>query len=209
MFPKIIIHPFTCFTKPKCFCLFTLDLFQIFLVCGVYLTQKMAMVNMPSEQFLEQRKQLWGVILAFETEAIISIVYDVLLFTIGEGYWGCGGFLYQHNILSVVTFIVVRSVRLFGAVWVMLYMYDAQSTEYAEPPSYTYEPEDSLDRYMAERSESIVPYVPETAYPDIREPLLSENTFENYLKYDEGARFGESTNNKLLIQATNDNLNTV
>ena len=170
-------------------------------MCGVYLTRKMALVNMPSEQFLDQKKQLWGVILAFETEAVISIVYDILLYSIGKMEHGCGGFLYQHNALSVITFVVIRSVRLFAAVWLMLYMFDAQSTDYSEPPPYTYDPEDSLDAYMAARSQSIVPYNPDGAFADTEEPLINENTFENYLADDGNVRFGERTN-RLLIQAS-------
>ena len=160
----------------------------------------MALVNMPSEQFLDQKKQLWGVILAFETEAIISMVYDILLYTIGAEEHGCGGFLYQQNALSVIAFVIIRSVRLFFAVWLMLYMFDAQSTDYSEPPPYTYDPEDSLDAYMAARSQSIVPYNPEGVFTDAEEPLIQENTFENYLADDGNVRFGERTN-RLLIQA--------
>lgn len=177
---------------------------QVFLVCGVYLTRKMALVNMPSEQFLEQKKQLWGVILAFETEAIISIVYDILLHVIGAEEHGCGGFLYQHNAISVIAFVFIRSLRLFVAVWLMLYMFDAQSTDYSEPTPYVYDSEDSLDAYMAARSQSIVPYNPEGLFDDARAPLITENTFENYLADDGNVRFGERTN-RLLIEASSAN----
>ena len=162
----------------------------------------MALVNMPSEQFLDQKNQLWGVIMAFETEAIISIVYDILLFAIGAEEHGCGGFLYQHNALSVVVFVIVRSVRLFAAIWLMLYLFDAQTTDYTEPPPYTYDPEDSLDEYMAARSQSIVPYNPEGLLYDTEEPLLQENTFENYLADDGNERFGERTNRQLIEAGT-------
>jgi len=194
-------HKCTEFFHP-CYTISDFVLAQIFLICGVYLTRKMALVNMPSEQFLDQKNQLWGVIMAFETEAIISIVYDILLFAIGAEEHGCGGFLYQHNALSVVVFVIVRSVRLFAAIWLMLYLFDAQTTDYTEPPPYTYDPEDSLDEYMAARSQSIVPYNPEGLLYDTEEPLLQENTFENYLADDGNERFGERTNRQLIEAGT-------
>ena len=169
---------------------------QGFLFCGTLLTRKMGQVSIPSEQLLEQKRQLWSVIIMFEVEAIISIVYDILLATVASGPRGCGGFLYQHNVASVITFVVVRSLRLFAAIWCMLYMFDAQSSDYSEPAQYYYADDDSFDEYnYGPRSNSIVPYARDTNY-DIQQPLLSENVFEDYLPDDE-ERFGESTHKKL------------
>ena len=175
------------------------------MVCGIYLTRKMAMVTMPTDQFLEQKKQLWAVILAFETEAIISIVYDVLLDTVGSRYTfrGCGGILFQPNYGSVLVFVLIRSVRLFLAIWSMLYLFDSQSTDYSETTDYTYDPEDSLDEYMAGlQRPSIAPYGTEVGYDDAREPLLNiqGNTFEDYLQGDDAERFGERTNRQISSQ---------
>jgi len=166
----------------------------------------MALVNMPSEQFLEQKKQLWGAIIAFETEAIVSIIYDILLDTVAAGPdnpRGCGGFLYQHNIASVLVFVGVRSLRLFVAIWFMLYTFDAQSTDYSETPVYVYDENDSLDAYMAERSQSIIPYTRDSTY-DVTEPLLNDNTFENYFPNDENVPFGARTNERLVLHGSAD-----
>ena len=160
---------------------------------------------MPSEQFMEQQKQLWGVILAFETEAIISIVYDVLLTTIGAEHYGCGGFLHQRSALSVIAFVLIRSLRLFAAIWLMLYVFDAQSSDYSEAPSYLYDEDDDdddpLDVFRSDRIQSIVPYDPQLGlFNEDREQLVSgSNIFENYIEEGREERFGERTNRQLQL----------
>ena len=166
----------------------------------------MALVNMPSEQFIEQQKQLWGVILAFETEAIISIVYDVLLSTIGAEYYGCGGFLHQDSALSVVAFVLIRSLRLFAAIWFMLYVFDASSSDYSDTPTYNLyddiddeEDDDPLDLYRADRNQSIVPYDPQLGLFDDDRDAARGNIFENYIEETGEERFGERTNRQLQL----------
>ena len=154
---------------------------------------------MPTEQFLEQRRQLWGVIIAYETEALISLVYDILLgtaFNTPDNPRGCGGFLYHHNVWNVVLFVVLNATRMFLALWFMLYTFDAQSTDYNDVPVYTYEPEESFEDWLGGPRHSIVPPVG-NYNEEIREPLLAEN-FVDYLPRDEDdLRFGEKTHRQL------------
>lgn len=167
---------------------------QIFMISGIYLTTKMNQVNMASDQLMEQKKQLWGVIIAFEFEGFVGIVYDTLLDTVAAGPRGCGGFLYQENAGAVILFVIIKILRLYLSIWVMLYMFNPKSTDYSEPPNYGDTIQDPEPEFFRPRIGSIATgYAPNAFLDnDYREPLINnEENYRNYFKEDTTHVFGE------------------
>jgi len=96
---------------------------QLFLIAGIYITKKLNQISSDETFRNSQKRDLWSVIIVYETSAIVCVIYDLSMKLLEDEEGGCSGIFGHDQTLYSLVFALFMTIKFVLPVWVILFVF--------------------------------------------------------------------------------------